>query len=139
MNPKKTEPHTHIIHHDKTDPPAERIENIYTITGKQDYIDSDKYPCLNMDSETAQESANAYAIEITIGKHTKYYVKRGKYGRIFNPIGMFMEGMATKRLGHAGRLEWKFQEISERAFNFYKDFLKTRNVAYLNNAERELL
>ena len=54
-------------------------------------------------------------------------------------MGMYSEGMASKRLGHAGKLEWRFVEIKERPFEFYKNFLKTRNLAYLTNAERELL
>ena len=57
----------------------------------------------------------------------------------YNPVGMFSEGMASKRLGHAGKLEWRFTEVSERVFGFYIDFLRTKNIAYLHNAERELL
>lgn len=78
-------------------------------------------------------------MKITIGQRTKYYAKRGKHGRLYNPIGMFSEGMVQKRLGHAGKLEWRFVEIGERAFQFYRDFLRTKNIAYLHNAERELL
>ena len=92
-----------------------------------------------MESKKAQEAMDAYAMKITVGARTKYYAKRGKHGRLYNPIGMFSEGMARKRLGHAGRLEWKFIEIGEKAFRFYRDFLRTKNIAYLHNAERELL
>ena len=134
---KKTE--THVINKEKTKKKAKRTEIVYTITGKQEYLENDQYPCIKLDAEKAQESPDAFAIKITIGQRTKYYAKRGKHGRMFNPVGMFSEGMATKRLGHAGKLEWKFTEVGKKAFEFYRDFLRTKNIAYLHNAERELL
>jgi len=137
MAKKKVE--THVINKKKSTQKSKRSEIIYTITGKQDYLDDDIYPCVKMDSKKAQESIDAYAMKITIGARIKYYAKRGKHGRLYNPIGMFSEGTVKKRLGHAGRLEWRFVEIGERAFQFYRDFLRTKNIAYLHNAERELL
>ena len=129
----------YVINKDKVTKEPKRIEVIYTVTGQQDYLENDKYPCIKIDATTAKESSNAFAMQITIGKRTKYYAKRGRHGRLYNPIGMFSEGKASKRLGHAGRLEWRFVEIGERAFRFYRDFLRTKNIAYLHNAERELL
>ena len=134
---KKTE--THVINKEKTKKKAKRTEIVYTITGKQEYLENDQYPCIKLDAEKAQESPDAFAIKITVGKRTKYYAKRGKHGRLYNPIGMFSEGMAQKRLGHAGKLEWRFTEVGEKVFNFYRNFLRTKNIAYLHNAERELL
>ena len=97
---------THVINKKRPTKEPKRIEVIYTITGKEDYLEDKKYPCVESDSETAKESPIAFAMKITIGKRTKYYAKRGKHGRLFNPVGMFSEGMASRRLGHAGRLEW---------------------------------
>ena len=137
MAKKKVE--QHIINKKKATKKPKRVEVIYTVTGKQDYLDDEIYPCIKMESKTAVESPDAFAMKITVGKQTKYYAKHGKHGRLYNPIGMFSEGMAQKRLGHAGRLEWKFIEIGEKVFQFYRDFLRTKNIAYLHNAERELL
>ena len=137
---KKVE--THVINNKKTTKKAKRKEVVYTIAGKQEYFeqtDKAKYPCIKLDSDAAQESPDAFAMKITIGKRIKYYAKRGKHGRLYNPIGMFSEGMASKRLGHAGKLEWRFTEVGERVFLFYRDFLRTKNIAHLHNAERELL
>ena len=137
MTKKKVK--AHIIDKKKSTKKPKRSETIYTVSGQQDYLEKGKYPCVKTDSKTAQESPNAFAMKITIGQRTKYYAKRGKHGRLYNPIGMFREGMAQKRLGHAGKLEWRFVEIGEKAFKFYRDFLRTKNIAYLHNAERELL
>ena len=138
MEEKKITEGIHIINKEEVADEPVRVETIYTMIGSQDYLD-DEYPCLHLDAAEAKESADAYAMQIKIGKRTKYYAKRGKHGRLFNPIGMYSEGMSRKSLGHAGRLEWRFVEISKRPFEFYRDFLRTRNLAYLNNAERELL
>jgi len=135
----KKESGEYVINKDKVTKEPKRIETVYTVTGQQDYLEEDKYPCIKIDAETAKESPNAFAMQITIGKRTKYYAKRGRHGRLYNPVGMFSEGRAAKRLGHAGRLEWRFIEIGERAFRFYRNFLRTKNIAYLHNAERELL
>lgn len=136
---KKGKMEAHVINKKKSTKKPKRSETIYTVSGQQDYLEKGKYPCVKTDSQTAQESPNAFAMKITIGQRTKYYAKRGKHGRLYNPIGMFSEGMVQKRLGHAGKLEWRFVEIGERAFQFYRDFLRTKNIAYLHNAERELL
>ena len=129
----------HIINKKKAAKTPKRTEVVYTVIGKEDYLEDDAYPCLKLSSKKAEESPEAYAMKITIGERTKYYAKRGKYGRLFNPVGMFSEGMGGKRMRHAGKLEWRFVEIGERVFRFYKNFLKTKNIAYLHNAERELL
>ena len=136
---RKQKSETHVINKKKATKNPKRTEVVYTLTGKEEYLANDHYPCIKLDSETAQESPDAFAMKITIGQRTKYYAKLGKHGRLYNPIGMFSEGMVSKRLGHAGKLESRFTEISERVFNFYKDFLRTKNIAYLHNAERELL
>jgi len=130
--------HIFIINKDKDPEELERKETVYTMIGNQDYVENE-YPCLELTSTEAEESPDAHAMSIEIGNRAKYYAKRGRHGKLFNPIGMYSEGMASKRLGHAGKLEWRFIEIKKRAFEFYRDFLKTRNLAYLNNAERELL
>ena len=130
--------HIFIINKDKDPEELERKETVYTMIGNHDYVENE-YTCLELTSTEAEESPDAHAMSIEIGNRTKYYAKRGRHGKLFNPIGMYSEGMASKRLGHAGKLEWRFIEIKKRAFEFYRDFLKTRNLAYLNNAERELL
>ena len=65
MAKKKVE--THVINKKKSTQKSKRSEIIYTITGKQDYLDDDIYPCIKMDSKKAQESPNAFAMKITIG------------------------------------------------------------------------
>ena len=69
---------------------------------------------------------------------TRYQIKIGAYGRIYNPIGMYTEGMASKFSSKSGKEEWRMKEVNESIFNLYTAFLKTKNVAHLTLAERGL-
>ena len=103
----------------------------YTMFGKHDWVDEEGFP--RMDSE----SVDTYAKSIIDENKNKFFVKRGRYGKLFNPIGIYSEGTAGKQMRHAGRPEWQFKEASQKTFDFYIRFLKTRNSAWLHNAERE--
>jgi len=112
---------------------------VYTFSGEHDLIDNNGYPILDLSyDEDIFENPDAYAIKITKGEKTNYYVKRGKYGKLFNPIGMYSEGRKTQQMRHAGRPEWRFETTNEKIFTYYINFLKTKNLAWLNNAEREV-
>jgi len=104
---------------------------LYTIFGKHDWLDEEGFPRIN------QEVPDAYAKSIVGNSKTKFFVKRGRYGKLYNPIGLYSEGTANKQLRHAGRPEWEFRQETEEVFNFYIKFLKTKNSAWLHNAERE--
>ena len=110
------------------------VADVFTMKGKQSFVDDDGYPRLEEDD---QDNYNAFAKKVTIGQRAKYYVKRGRHGKLFNPIGLYSEGTAKKQLRHAGKPEWEYKETTQEVFNKYIRFLKTRNVAWLNNAERE--
>lgn len=103
----------------------------YTIFGKHDWLDDEGFPRVN------KEAPDAYAKSISGNTKTKFFVKRGRYGKLYNPIGLYSEGTANKQLRHAGKPEWEFREETEKVFDFYIRFLKTKNSAWLNNAERE--
>lgn len=116
------------------DPEAEKVAGIYTMIGKHEWLDEDGFPRL---PEEKEDDPHAYAKSVTFGNDTHYMAKRGKHGKLFNPFGMYTEGTAANRSRHMGRPEWNFQKMNEKAFNFYINFLKTKNTAWLHNAERE--
>ncbi len=112
---------------------------VYTFLGEHDLIDNNGYPILDLSyDEDIFENPDAYAIKIIKGEKTNYYVKRGKYGKLFNPIGMYSEGRKKQQMRHAGRPEWRLETTNEKIFTYYINFLKTKNLAWLNNAEREV-
>lgn len=110
--------------------------------GEHDYEDESGYPMRFFDQESELEEVfgdyDVYAIKVTVGRKANYYVKRGKHGHLFNPIGMYSEGTNRKQMRHAGKPEWSFVITSEKIFGYYINFLKTKNIAWLRNAEREV-
>lgn len=104
----------------------------YTLVGKHKFIDEDKNPRLTKDGD------NVFAKKIITNNIKKYYIKVGTYGKVYNPIGLFSEGTANKFLARAGKKAWEFKEVNSKVFDMYIKFLKTKNIAWLNNAEREM-
>lgn len=104
----------------------------YTIIGKHDFIDSEKNPRLHNDTH------DACAMKLIGSTSTKFFIKTGLYGKIFNPIGMYSEGTSHKSLSKSGKKLWNFTQVNSKIFDMYITFLKTKNKAWLSNAEREM-
>lgn len=105
----------------------------YTILGDHDYLDDNGKPRSN--DENNKVAAKSV---VTDNKPARYYIKIGTYGKIYNPIGLFSEGQNTKFLSKIGRKQFEFKEVNAKVFDLYINFLTTKNIAWLNNAEREL-
>ena len=122
----------HCFFQNNTDPPN-KIYEYYTIIGDHDYLDEDKRP-------RAKEENNKVVAKTstTDNKPTRYYIKVGTYGKIYNPIGLYSEGHNAKFLSKIGRKQYEFKEVNQNIFNLYVNFLTTKNTAWLNNAEREM-
>jgi hypothetical protein len=54
-------------------------------------------------------------------------------------MGMFSEGKSEKFLSKIGRKEYNFKQVNQEIFDMYLNFLSTKNIAWLNNAEREMV
>ena len=121
------------INPDKTET-SDSCTCIYTIYGTHTYLDSKGYPRLDSSDDS---SYDAHAKSIAVGERIKYFAKRGRHGKLYNPIGLYSEGTSRKQARHAGRPEWEFKEVTKSVFDKYINFLKTKNPAWLNNAERE--
>jgi hypothetical protein len=122
------------INADKEEKDTTKTVCVFTMKGNHNYIDADGFPRLE---ENQEESPDAYAKKVCVGNRCKHFVKRGSHGRLYNPIGLYSEGTSRKQSPHTGRPEWNFRETTEGVFSKYINFLKTKNPAWLNNAERE--
>jgi|LauGreDrversion4_2_1035121.scaffolds.fasta_scaffold08420_7 hypothetical protein len=112
----------------------------FTLKGHQDFLDDQGNPRSNGDGNDVLAKKICYYDEnnsVVVAK-TRYQIKIGAYGRIFNPIGMYSEGNANKFSSKSGKEEWRMKEVNESIFNLYVAFLKTKNVAHLTLAERGL-
>ena len=121
------------------EPPNSPTATVYTVMGKEDYIEKESgLPCLNVSVDEAESNPYAHAMKIVGTSTRRFFVKQGLYGKLFNPLGFFSEGKEAQKRRHAGRLEWELKEVTEKVFNFYVNFLRTKNLSYIHNAEREL-
>jgi len=67
-----------------------------------------------------------------------YYIKMSTKGELYDPWGIYTEGQNHKYARHAGQSAWKYRRVTELCFKYYLNFLRSRNKAYLLNAEREV-
>jgi hypothetical protein len=121
-----------LFYINKSKPTNEKVEEFYTVLGKQDFL-VDKFPMVN-----SEQNALAKKIINTTNNTSRFFIKVGTYGRPYNPIGMYSEGQSNKFLAKAGKPEYSFKEVNEKTFSFYVNFLSTKNTAWLSNTEREL-
>jgi len=112
------------------------IDNIayfyYTLFGNHSDIDHEGNPTLRTDSN------KVFAKKMIDNDNIKYFIKVGIYGRIYNPIGLYSEGRHTKFLTKTGKKEYEFKQVSKKIFDMYLNFLRSKNIAWLHNAEREM-
>ena len=75
---------------------------VYTMSGKQDFLDEDGYPRLNdLSGKKAEDRHEAHAKVLPDGDKTKFFAKIGRHGKLYNPIGMYSEGTSAKHVKHA--------------------------------------
>lgn len=103
----------------------------YTLFGQHDKLDDDGNPVSN-------EEKSGYAYVKSSNNTDSYFIKIGLYGKVFNPIGLYSEGKQNKFLSKIGKNEYNFTKVNKKVFDMYVNFLRTKNLAWLNNAEREL-
>lgn len=69
---------------------------------------------------------------------SRTFIKVDSYGRAYNPIGMYSENQINKFSAKAGKKTYNFKEVNDKVFNYYINFLRTKNQAWLRNTEREM-
>jgi hypothetical protein len=107
--------------------------NYFTLFGQHDDFDDEGNPTTN-----DEKKGFAYTRLNTNDKTEQYFLKVGLYGKIFNPIGLYSEGRENKFMSKIGKNEYNFTKVNKKVFDMYVNFLRTKNLAWLNNAEREL-
>jgi len=108
-------------------------EQFYTLIGNEDYLDSsDGSPKQNSFNE------NTYAKKITRDDGSiRYSVRVDTDGKFYNPINIYSQNLKSTFLDNVCRNADKYKNVNYKVFNLYITFLKTKNLAWLHNAERE--
>jgi hypothetical protein len=118
----------------------------FTTFGQHDTLMDEKgsvneagYPCIIPEMhQDIYLSTNTLAKIVSTTNKVRYLIKADHLGKLYNPLGMYTEGRPhNKQLKHAGKEDYSYSEVNHKVFMFYLSFLKTKNQAYLHNAERE--
>jgi hypothetical protein len=106
-------------------------DEYFTVSGLEDYLDINNNPRV-----TSPEDNKILAKKVTREDNsTKYSIKIDSNGKIYNPVSMYVDKESF--LDKVCRGSEKFKEVNFKIFNMYIHFLRTKNLAWINNAERE--
>ena len=117
-----------VVDHNKQQESEKSEISYYTAVGNGDYTDEEG----NARHDKVKDTTFAKS------ENDKFFIKIGLDNRAYNPIGMFSEGQHNKILSKIGKKEFNFKRVNQRVFELYLSFLKTKNIAWLNNTNREL-
>jgi len=107
-------------------------EEFFTLCGLEDYKKDELYMITN------SESKSILAKKVIRKNGTKkYLVKIDSNGKIYNPLSIYGQEQEKSFLNRVCRSNTKFVEVNQKTFDWYIKFLCSKNVAWLNNAERE--
>lgn len=106
----------------------------YTLMGMEDFQDSLNNPRINNSNDNKILAKKIVRDDNSV----KFSIKLGNNGKVYNPISIYGEEKKNNFLDRICRSSNKFKEVNFKAFELYVKFLKTKNIAWLHNAEREI-
>ena len=120
-------------------------DEFYCLLGYEDYLDSNGYP------RTTSENENVVA-KVVFSKKTKhfvdshksygrYYIKLDTNSKVFNPkqiLSSVKDKDSLNFINNICKQEWSFKEVTPQIFQKYITFLKTQNLSWLKDAQRDL-
>jgi len=109
------------------------VNEFYTLVGLEDFVDLNNNPRLNTETDD-----NIFAKKtVRADSSVRYSVRLSKDGKIYNPMSIYGQETSSTFLDRVCRASGKFKDVNYKTFDLYVNFLKTKNVAWLHNAERE--
>ena len=104
---------------------------LYTIIDQHNFIDDDNNPRLSKNSN------RVYAKRITKNNTQKYLIKVDNTNKFYNPLSPVSSIKPTKILQTISIPKNQFKQVNQEIFSMYLNFLRSKNEAWLHNAERE--
>lgn len=118
----------------------------FCLSGSEDFIDSDGFPRVkNEDSDTIVAkvifSKKPKHFEDSIKSHPRYYIKLDPNSKLFNPkpiLSTVKNKDTLDFINNTCKQHWEFKEVTPQIFQKYITFLKTKNLSWLKDAQRDL-
>ena len=118
--------------------PTEKVESktsfFYCLKGNEDFLDNDGFPSLSKE--------NKYVLAKKVIKtdaQPQFFIKISNNNKLFNPLDAGPEDRSYSIVDNVCRPSDKFRSVNEKVFNMYLSFLSSKNTAWLNKAEREII
>lgn len=104
----------------------------YCLVGEEDYIDEAGNPMVRTDG------GKVLAKTITRSNSpTQYFIRLSTNNKLYNPISQVGEDKSTSIVDNTCRPTNRFTPVSPAVFEYYLQFLGSKNLLWLNKAERE--
>lgn len=121
-------------------------EEFFTFMGLQEFIDEKGYPKISSDTDISYakicESKKSKSI-IDNKESYRFYIKTDPNNNIINPKKIYSDkNFDLKSNTHLNKIckhTEQYKEVSESIFKKYIEFLKTQNIKWLKEAQRELI
>lgn len=123
-----------FIFRPKTNNNTESTNEFYTLKGMEDTTDSDHNCRLNSEVPNKVFAKKLYRDDNT----HRFYIRVGNNGKLYNPVSIYGEEKTNTFLDRVCKDGVKFREVNQKIFDLYLNFLNTKNIAWFNNAEREI-
>jgi len=122
---------THIFQMNKEEP--KNNNQFFAFIDDHDFVDKENNPRSNNEFD---EKTLAKIIARENGT-LKYMIKVDHLYKPFNPVSIYGNKNAYRGMDQT-RPSAKFIGVNVRAFNAYVSFLRTKNISWLHNTEREM-
>jgi hypothetical protein len=121
-----------FIHQHKNVESSNQSE-FYSIVGSEEFLDSNSNPRVSNENDTRVLAKKIIRDDGSV----KFTIRTNATGKLQNPVSIYGSEKTNNFLDRVCRSSDKFKEVNMKTFDLYINFLKTKNIAWLNNAERE--
>lgn len=90
-----------------------------------------------VDNPAKESYVLAYKTQKANGEH-KFMIRINADRKLYNPLSIYGKDRSFKLLDNITRSSLEYKEVNSTTFDFYLRFLSTKNIAWLNKAEREV-
>jgi hypothetical protein len=105
----------------------------YCLVGDEDFIDDDGNPRLEKDGP------KVLAKQTKKNNYTSFAIKIANNNKLYNPLDYGIEDKSYSIVDNVCRPQDKFKTVNQNTFDLYVNFLSSKNISWLTQAERNTI